>query len=375
MHRWLVVMVAGVRMAAQDPAPTVGGTPVLLRTESPEVRADRPIVFRLRAPGASKVTLQFAGLSPMTKGEAGIWTATVGPVAPDIYQYNFIVDGLRILDPGNPNMRNGWAIDASIVEVPGSPARFDELQDVPHGALGIRTYYSTVLKRFRTVYVYTPPQYERKKRQKFPVLVLRHGAGDTEENWSSTGRAGVILDNLIAKGQAAPMIAVMPNGDTDRSFAGANSAEGIELLSRELLTDILPMIERTYRTSKGRENRAIAGLAMGGGQAFVIGLKHLDLFAWVGEFGSGLLSDSTFQLEGLVPGFLTRTAEANRKLKLLYLSCGTDDPRYQGQVELGNMLEAQGIRHVWFATPGMSVEWRVGRRSLADFAQRLFRAP
>jgi enterochelin esterase-like enzyme len=310
----------------------------------------------------------------MTKGEMGIWTATVGPVQPEIYEYNFVVDGLRILDPANPNLRNGSAIDASIVEVPGNPARIDELQAVPHGALAMRTYYSTVLKRFRRVYIYTPPQYDRKKRQKFPVLILRHGTGDTEENWSSTGRAGIILDNLVAKGQAVPMILVMPNGDTDGSFAGANSAEAVELLSRELLIDIVPLVERCYRVAKGRENRAIAGLAMGGGQALAIGLQHLDGFAWMGQFGSGVLSDTASELERIAPGQFLRPDEANRRLRLLYLSCGMADPRYVGQLDLERDLTARGIRHAWFAAPGMN-DWRWGRQALTDFAPRLFRMP
>ena len=187
---------------------------------------------------------------------------------------------------------------------PGNPPRFDEVRNVPHGALQIRTYTSTPLKESRKLYVYTPPQYDTEPGRRFPVLYLRHGSGDNEENWSDTGRAGVILDNLIAQHKAVPMIIVMPNGDTDGSWAGGSSPEGIELLTQELLTDIIPMIDRTYRVARGRENRAITGLSMGGGQAFTMGLKHMDMFAWVGEFSSGLVSDTEFQLEKYLPGFL-----------------------------------------------------------------------
>jgi enterochelin esterase-like enzyme len=348
-----------------------GGASAVPRLVSPEVHLDRTIVFRLRAPQAAQVTLSFAGSKPMSKDDAGVWSATVGPVDPEIYQYNFVVDGVRILDPGNPNLKNGRAPDASIVEVPGNPPRFDELQAVPHGALHILTYLSTPLKRPRKLYLYTPPQYDLEPNRRFPVLYLRHGNGDNEENWSDTGRAGVILDNLIAQHKAAPMLIVMPNGDTDGSWPGGSSPEGIEMLSHELLSDIIPMIDRTYRVAPGRQNRAITGLSMGGGQAFTIGLKHLDLFAWVGEFSSGLVSDTEFRLEKHLPGFLDHPEDVNRKLKLLFLSCGTEDPRYRGQLDLADNLKQHNIRYVWYPALGVH-EWKVWRHALAEFAQKVF---
>ncbi len=378
MNRLIVVAVApACLLAAQDtPRPQNtyhprGGAASLPRLVSPEVRPDRTIVFRLRAPEAARVTLLFAGSKPMTKDDAGVWTATVGPVEPEIYSYNFVVDGVRILDPGNPELKNGRTPDASIVEVPGDPPRFDELQAVPHGALHIRTYFSTALKKTRRLYVYTPPQYDTEPNRRFPVLYLRHGSGDSEENWSTTGRAGVILDNLIARHKAAPMLIVMPNGDTDGTWAGGSSPEGIELLSQELLTDIIPMIDKIYRVAPGRENRAIAGLSMGGGQAFTMGLQHMDAFAWVGEFSSGLVSDKDFSIEKHLPGFLDHPDDVNRKLKLLFLSCGTEDPRMAGQLDLADTLKQHNIRYVWFATPGVH-EWKVWRHALAEFSQKLF---
>ncbi|HLK62610.1 MAG TPA: alpha/beta hydrolase-fold protein [Bryobacteraceae bacterium] len=370
------LLFAGLLAAQDTPRPkntyhSNGGVSAAPRLVSPEVRPDRTIVFRLRAPEAVKVSLSFSGSKLMSKDDAGVWSITVGPVEPEIYQYNFVVDGVRILDPGNPNLKNGRAIDASIVEVPGNPPRFDELQSVPHGALHILTYPSTPLKHLRKLYVYTPPQYDSEPSRRFPVLYLRHGSGDNEENWSDTGRAGVILDNLIAQHKAAPMIIVMPNGDTDGSWAGGSSPEGIELLTQELLTDIIPMIDRTYRVAPGRENRAITGLSMGGGQAFTIGLRHLDLFAWVGEFSSGLVSDTEFHLNAYLPGFLDHPDDINRKLRLLFLSCGTEDPRYPGQLDLTDQFKQHQIRYVWYPTAGVH-EWKVWRKSLAEFAQRVF---
>jgi enterochelin esterase-like enzyme len=374
----LIAMASICLLVAQDSPPrpkntyhSSGGASTAQRLVSPQVNPDRTVTFRLRAPEASQVSLSFAGSKPMTKDAAGVWSATVGPLAPEIYQYNFVVDGVRILDPGNPNLKNGRTPDASIVEVPGNPPRFDEVQPVPHGALQIRMYPSTPLKKLRKLYVYTPPHYDTEASRRFPVLYLRHGSGDTEENWSDTGRAGVILDNLIARGKAVPMIVVMPNGDTDGSWAGGSSPEGIELLGQELLTDIIPMIEKTYRVARGRENRAIAGLSMGGGQAFTIGLKHMDQFAWVAEFSSGLVSDTEFRLDHHLPGFLDHPDEVNRKLRLLFLSCGTEDPRYPGQLDLTDLLKAHNIKYAWFPTPGVH-EWKVWRNALNEFAQKLF---
>jgi enterochelin esterase family protein len=281
------------------------------------------------------------------------------------------MDGTRMLDMANPILKNGRAPDASVVEVPGTPPRFDQLQDVPHGTIHIHTYTSTPLKRIRKLYVYVPPQYDSEPGRKFPVLYLRHGSGDNEANWSEDGRAGVILENLLAQRKAVPMLIVMPNGDTDGTWAGGSSPEAMELLGKELMGDIIPLIEKKYRVRPGRENRAVTGLSMGGGQAFTIGLKHMESFAWVGQFSSGLVSDADFDLAKHLPGFLDDSAGVNRKLKLLFLSCGEGDPRYAGQLNLVDLLKKHNIRCQWFSTPGVH-EWKVWRHSIAEFMQKAF---
>ncbi len=349
---------------------SAGAVTAPARPVSPEVHPDRTITFRLRAPQANTVSLSWNGPKPMTKDASGLWSITIGPVEPEIYTYNFVVDGVRILDTGTNHVKNGHFLDASEVEVPGNPPRFDELRDVPHGALGIRTYTSTPLRIVRHLYVYTPPQYDAEPGRKFPVLYLKHGSGDSEENWSDTGRAGVILDNLIAEHKAVPMIIVMPNGDIDNNILNGSSPRGLEVTAQELITDVIPLIESNYRVAPGRENRAITGLSMGGGQAFTTGLKHPDLFAWVGEFSSGLISDADFRMEKNLPGGI----DAAKKLRLLYLSCGAEDPRMPGQLDLVDDLKAHNVNPVWFPTPG-NHEWKVWRHALADFAPRLFVDP
>ncbi len=353
-----------------------GGGAQVQRLISPEVHTDRRITFRIRAPQATIVHLLFGAWNPqqqpMTKDGSGVWSITIGPVEPEIYTYVFTIDGVRSLDLANPNLKTGSrGLDASEVEVLGTPPRFDEVQNVPHGTTQVRSYLSTPLKRLRGLYVYLPPGYEQDAKRKYPALYLRHGSGDTESNWSDDGRAGVILENLLAQKKSAPMIIVMTNGDTDNTWAGGSSPQAMDALGAELLGDVIPLVEKNYRVLPGRENRAIAGLSMGGGQAFTIGLKHLEWFAWVAEFSSGLISSADFNLEKHLPGFLDDATGANKKLRLLYLSCGADDPRIPGQLNLCDELKEHGIRHEWVTTPG-GHEWKVWRHLLADLMPRLF---
>ncbi len=342
------------------------------RLISPEIHADRTVTLRLRAPKASEVTLSFQGPKQMTKDADGTWSITVGPLEPEIYEYIFTVDGARVLDSANTMLKTGRALGGNLLEIPGTPPRFDEVQDVPRGSIQVRSYTSTPLQRRRQLYVYLPPQYDSEPARRFPVLYLRHGSGDDESTWSLQGRAGVILENLIAQRKAVPMLIVMTNGDTDGTWGGGSSQEAIETLSRELLGDVIPIIEKNYRVTANRGNRAITGLSMGGGQAFTIGLKHLDTFAWVGEFSSGLLSDTDFNLTKHLPGFLDDPARANQRLNLLFLSCGTEDPRLPGHLNLTDTLKARQIRYIWYPTPGAH-EWKVWRHSLAEFLPKLFR--
>ena len=193
------------------------------------------------------------------------------------------------------------------------------------------------------MYVYLPPQYDSEPLRRFPVLYLGHGNGDDETAWTLEGRASVILENLIAEGKAVPMIIVMSYGEINST--GGGSRVGIAALGKGLMDDIIPLVEKNYRALSGRDNRAVAGLSMGGGQAFTIGLDHLDQFAWVGEFSSGLLNDADFRIEKYMPGLVENARTVNQKLKLLFLSCGSEDARYRGQLDLRDSLARHNIRH------------------------------
>ena len=308
----------------------------------------------------------------MMRDSQGLWSVTIGPEPPEIYRYAFLVDGISMPDPHNQSAVVGRAQLTSYVEVPGSPPRFDQWRDVPHGALHLREYRSAVLGIQRTLYVWVPPQYEVESRRRFPVVYLRHGNGDPASTWATLGHAGIIAENLIADGRATPMILVMPSGYPSDSGEGSTE-EGVVATTRELLEDIVPFVDGHYRVVGDAAHRAIAGLSMGGMQAFISGLRNVDKFAWIGAFSSTVvILDPRFNLRAAIPG-LDDAAATNKRVRLLFLSCGTEDPRFDGHLTLMSVLKANGIRHEWFSTPG-SHEWKVWRQSLAEFLSMLFKA-
>lgn len=335
----------------------------------PEVHRDRTVTFRVVAPRSTKVALRLDGEHAMTRDASGVWTVTIGPLAPEVYEYFFMIDGVKVLDARNPSVKMG-EFAASLLDVGGVPARFDQARDVPHGTLQLLTYTSSSFQKRRTLYVYVPPQYDSEPTRRFPVLYLRHGNGDDETAWPFQGRAGIILENLLAEKKAMPMLIVMPYGES--TATGGGMPEGYERVYRELQDDVMPLVESRFRVFTDRENRAIAGLSMGGGQAFTIGLRHLDSFGWVGEFSSGLLSDDNFRIASYLPKLVADPEGTNAKLRLLFLSCGTEDPRYAGHLNLVDDLKSLSIRHVWYSTPGAH-EFKVWRHSLLEFLPLLFR--
>jgi len=372
---------------AQTPTPAAPAATGTVR--SPEVHADRRITFRVSAPAAKAVSLSFdednVQAPAMTRDAAGLWSVTVGPVPPETYIYNFVIDGLRVLDLANTSLKSGVALSSNVVEVPGTPARFDQAQNVPRGSVNIHTYHSAVQSTARTMYVYVPDAYYTSPNTRYPVLYLYHGGGGYEADWVRDGRAAVIMDNLIASRQAVPMIIVMPNntlvapagGGRGTGPAAPGPPASAATLARELLTDIVPFIETRYRVMANRESRAIAGLSAGGGTAFPTGLNNLDHFAYVGQFSSGMFggtgaNTTAVAADVIVPGLFTDVAKKQGQLKLLYMSCGTEDPRLPFQKRTFEDLTSRGYRPVFREFAGAHV-WKVWRHSLHDFAPRLFR--
>jgi enterochelin esterase family protein len=346
------------------------------RVVSPEVMPDGRVTFRLRAPDARQVQVHCEGVktTAMQKDDDGVWSLTSEPLEPDIYVYSFQVDGCRALDPNNPLIKYNLLNTDSQVHVPGPPALPWELNDVPHGQVHRHFYHSKVAGDDRDFFVYTPPGYDPSARKRYPVLYLLHGYSDDATAWVSVGLANVILDNLIARRQAKPMLVVMPlgYGTMDIVRAGWQRVRDRQLWQRNqdgfrdaLLNEVIPSVEKDYRVLTDRDQRAIAGLSMGGSESLLVGLNRLDRFAWIGSFSAGGLGTN---LASQFPGL---DEKANRQLQLLWIGCGEQDGLLTSNLALSDWLKARNIKHTWVQTPGQH-SFRVWRRYLADFAPLLF---
>jgi len=373
---------AGQAPAAQPPAGRGGGRggPPLV---SPEV-TDKSFTVRFRAPEAKEVVVigEIDGKEhPMTKGENGIWSATIGPLAPDVYNYQFRVDGIVTMDPANPSVKLGFGAfpPASLVEIAGD--EFDDAKDVPHGSVRMETYQSKTLGVPRTLWVYTPPGYDR-GNTRYPVFYLLHGSGNIDSSWMLTGRANYILDNLIAEGKVKPMIVINPLGYARQGIgtgperpvsapaapAGAAGQIGGGQFGKDLLDDVIPFTEKTFRTLTGADNRAIGGLSMGGGQTAAIAFANPDKFRYVVVMSAG--SNNADQN---YPEFFKDSAVANKKFKLLWIGVGKDDNLVGPSAKaLDETLTKHNITHTFKVGEGRH-EWVVWRHHLHEIAPLLFK--
>jgi enterochelin esterase-like enzyme len=344
---------------AQRPAPVV----------SPEVLPDRRVTFRIRAPKASEVTLtgDWLGTTPapkLVKDDAGIWSVTLGPFEPSIYIYSYTVDGVAIADPINPKMKLRASTSASLLEVPAGAPDFWEARDVPHGSVEINWQKSKAINgETRAIWIYTPPGYQ-KGSQRYPVLYLLHGSNDTAAGWTTAGNANFVLDNLLAEKKATPSIVVMPWGHATPFGTQGND----QLFEKYLLEDVIPTVEAKYRVAPGRQNRAIAGLSMGGGQALRIGLAHLDQFSAVASFSGAIPQDFETRFADL----LAKPDATNAKLKTLWIGCGEQDSLFNRSKNLSELLTKKQVKHVFRATPGVH-NYTIWRKYLSEFAPLLFK--
>ncbi len=353
--------------------------------KSPEVLPDSRVVFRIYAPKASEVTVGGDWISQglgtggrLTKDEQGVWAITVGPLPADFYSYAFTVDGVRTLDPKNAMIKQGVTSLDNMLLVPGANAAFEDTQAVPHGELRKVWYNSTTLNEQRRLHIYFPPGYESSK-DKYPVFYLLHGGGDEDSGWSTIGRAGFILDNLIAAKKAKPMIVVMPNGSLPRPPVvpgappdPAANAAFQDRFASELLKDVVPFVEKNYRVLTGSANRAIAGLSMGGGQTLRTVASHPDQFAYVGVWSAGVNPQVTADFEKRNAAFLAGASKVNQQIKLFAISCGEKDPlAFTGSQNLAEILKKHGIKHDVQISSGAHT-WINWRQYLNELVPRLF---
>ena len=365
--------------AAQEPGARRGDSALV----SPEVATDHRVTFRLRAPEAKSVTVSgdFGSDVELRKNADGIWSATVGPLEPEMYVYYFTIDGVRLTDPGNPQVKIGYVTSttASLLTVPGDGPRFYDVQDVPHGEIRTLLYKSRSNGVTRELTVYVPPGYDETRNRRYPVLYLLHGFANDHHSWHRYGRANDILDNLLAQKKIEPFLIVMPlgyggaqvNGDgtgIPRPGGGAPGGDAA-LYERDLLEDVIPMIDSKYRTIADRKHRAIAGFSMGGGQAGRFGLRHLETFSQVGIMSAGMAGGP--DAEPLAT-LAANPAKANKQIDLLWIACGKEDTAMKGAKTLHSALEQAKIVHTFLETEGAH-HWRVWRRYLRDLAPLLFK--
>lgn len=368
-HSVVLAIAAVTAVPAQTPvakAPTRAPTapPVV----SPEILADGRVIFRLRAPKANAVTLSgqvVKSATPLVKDAEGLWSVTIGPVAPDIYEYSLNVDGVAMVDPGNRDIKPMRNPRTSILEIPGTPPLSHDFQEVPHGKVTLHWYASKSLGRRRPMQVYTPPGYDRDATARFPTMYLFHGSGDNEATWVAHGHAHWILDNLLAQGRAKPMIVVMLDGHAVAPGAAAARNANTAAFERDLLEDAMPLVAANYRVADGAANRAIIGLSMGGGQSLTIGLKHSDRFAWVGGMSSSVPEADMLPADAAV---------LNTDLKLLWFACGKDDFLLARNNEFDAVLTTRGVRHTYLTTDG-NHSWPLWRKYLVLFAPQVFQPP
>jgi enterochelin esterase-like enzyme len=352
-------------------------------TPEPELHADRSVTFRLVAPHADAVSLALEGRKlplPMTRDAnsplPGVWTLTTAPLPPEVYSYHFLVDGRDQIDPLNPSIKTSYLSAGSSLLVPGSPAEPWELTDVPHGEVHHHLFTTKIVQGLPLnqdeFYVYTPPGYDPRANRRYPVLYLLHGWSDTAQGWSAIGDANLILDTLIAQGKARPMLVVMPLGYGQMSFVHQgfgiwHNAAAIDsntrLFEQSLLSEIVPQVEAAYNVAPGRDNRAIAGLSMGGLEALTVGLSHTPQFAWIGGFSAAV--------HMLRPDSLPPLTAKQANLHLLWIACGTEDDLISANRRLTAALTAEGLPVTPIETPGLHT-WLVWRDNLVHFAPLLF---
>jgi enterochelin esterase-like enzyme len=383
LHKVLISgLVSGVLLMAQAPRrePTPNDT-----LKSPEVMPDHRVTFRIYAPKASEVSVggdwitQGRGTGgKLEKDDTGVWSITVGPLVPDLYSYSFTVDGVRTIDPKNAFIKQGEASLDNMLMVDGEEAAYEANRQVPHGQIHIDWYESNVLDKMRSMHVYTPPGYEA-GNAKYPVFYLLHGGGDEDSGWSTVGRAGFILDNLLAAKKAKPMIVVMPNGSMPRPAVVAGVAPdptaqraAQQRFVDELLNNVMPYVEKNYRVIANRENRAIAGLSMGAGQTLAVAPTHLDKFSYIGVWSGGVNAAATDDFLQRNAKFFESPEKTNKMVKVLWVAAGSNDTLAgPGTKHLAELLDAHGIKHEYHESEGGHT-WINWRHYLNEYSQLLF---
>lgn len=379
--------------AADAPVPAVTNVP---NAPYPRIYPDLRVEFQVKAPDAQKVEVQ-VGAEPkiaMLKGADGVWSVITPPVVPGFHYYYLTIDGITVDDPASRTFY-GVGKDSTGIEIPEKGSDYYLVKDVPHGEIREHWYHSKTTDGWRRCFIYTPPGYETDVKTRYPVLYLLHGGGEDETGWIKQGHANFILDNLIAAGKAKPMLIVMDSGyalrandpvpgppppgtQPDPQAFMKRMVSMADIFQLVMMSELIPMIDTTYRTMADRDHRAMAGLSMGGMETFHVTFNNLDKFSYIGGFsGAGfgfVFGKNTIDPKTDFNGALSDPTAFSRKVHLLWLGVGTAEPErmHTGILAFHNALDQAGIKHVFYESPGTAHEWQTWRRDLNDFAPRLF---
>ena len=345
----------------------------------PQVNSEGRVRVQLAAPDAKYVQLDIGGVKyDLVKNEQGVWTGESAPQEEGFHYYQLNIDGASVPDPGTRYFYGAgrWG---SGIEIPAHDQAFYALKDVPHGQVSELNYYSEITGAWRRCFVYTPPCYDTSGEKRYPVLYLQHGSFEDETGWAGQGKAGLILDNLIAEGKAKPMIILMDNGYAFRpeeQQVVSNPTRPAMVFEEVMIGEIIPMIDRRFRTINHRESRAIAGLSMGANQTMRIIMNNLNTFAYYRGFSgtANYPSAADIDVESFLGGAFRDGNHVNEQIRVLWLGVGTTEPEVfpQSINAFRKMLQKQGIRHHYYESPKTAHEWLTWRRSLYQYAQLLF---
>ena len=348
--------------------------------EYPQVNSEGRVRARISAPEAKKVQLDIGGVKyDMVKDAEGVWTGESAPQDPGFHYYQLNIDGASVPDPGSKYFY-GAGRRGSGIEIPAEDQEFYALKKVSHGLVSEKLYFSEITQDWRRCFVYTPPGYEKNLQTRYPVLYLQHGSFEDETGWPGQGRANLILDNLIAEKEAVPMIIVMDNGYAfkPRELQTVSNPTRPAMVFEDVLKqEVIPMIDKEFRTKTGREHRAIAGLSMGANQTMRIIMNNLDKFAYYGGFSgtANYPSPDEIDVNTFLDGAFKDGKKVDQQLKVLWLGMGTKEPEVfpKSVAAFRNMLDKQGIEHTYYISEGTAHEWLTWRRSLHQYAQLLFK--
>jgi enterochelin esterase-like enzyme len=338
--------------------------------EYPRILPDNRVIFRMKAPDAQKVQIDLVRKYDLAKDTAGVWEVTTDPIAEGFHYYSLLIDGFPVADPSSETFY-GMGRMASGIEIPFEGEDYYALKDVPHGETRMNRYYSTIANAWRRFFIYTPPDYDNRSNEKYPVVYLLHGGGEDERGWATQGRTDLILDNLIAEGKAKPMLAVMPDGNPVLPGFGEDN---LRLFEAELKQCVIPFVEKNYRAETDSKDRALAGLSMGGLQTLYVGMNNTELFCWLGVFSSGWILPMQSSIAGAQYDFMRKNVEKiNSSIKLLWIAMGgKEDIAYKNCQSMLSKFGELKIRYTYYEYSGGHT-WPVWRNDLYNLAPLLFR--